>query len=993
MTQRLTTFLAVLGLVTSVAFAQQESWTGYNVAYWTNAQAQTSPARQSALRNADAWESFLDAHPNWYVAFNEATGTPHRATGPAIAVTGSDPESMARNFLATELAAYSLPAEALRLTRVYTNEKFHFVDFEQMHEGMRVLDSRVTMRISLDGKVVLFGMDLHQDIAVNTTATVSSSAVMAAASQGMPTGLTHVDLGAERFILPVPGLHGLEYRLVQRAMVEFEALNGVPGQFAVLVDAQSGELLSRKSEVFACAHALEGHAKPLVADVTVEAGIVDNPALAPVTRGLPHVRVNVGGADYFADDMGVVNIPTITGPTPATVHLDGRFAEVVLGVSGITPSSFSTTLNAGPNTVTFDGIANDREVSAYYHTNIVHDFMKLAFPAFAALDYPFLVRVDRNDGTCNAFYNGSSINFYEDGGGCPATALFSDVVYHEYGHGLNNDVYAFFGDTYGFPGMDNGGMNEGYADVWGLSISNNPILGDGFSGPGSDVRRYDVDAKRYPEDLVGQVHADGEIIAGAWWDYGQERGDQQEMVNLFQAAYPAGLDAADGDEGSLYRDVLLEALIQDDDDADLSTGTPNDIAIITAFGIHGITLLANADVDHVATTPLAATPITIEADLEVDFASYLGDFNMVWRTDGGGPWLTEPMGAVAGMTYSADLPAQPAGTILEYYFEVYDIYGTQAVVEPSNAQPSADPNLPFFSLVGYVQQEIEDFDNFFGDWVPNPFGTDDAATGQWEINSIQQSSSSGFINQPGQDHTPGSSNLCGVTGAEGYSGGGANFDIDGGETSLRSPAFDAAQYDNPVFAYWRFFSNDPPGSANPGNDPWEVSISNDGVNWIPVRETFTSDASWRRDVLRITDYVAPTATVYLLFTASDRFVAGAPLDGGSLSEAALDDLALYGVGVEDTTTTPSGLNVVEAGNVQLFPNPTTGAFQVQWDGAWAASSVTLHDVTGRTVYTSGVTAGSNAIRIPNLQLADGLYTLRMRGEDGRSLSRPVMIQR
>ena len=44
-------------------------------------------------------------------------------------------------------------------------------------------------------------------------------------------------------------------------------------------------------------------------------------------------------------------------------------------------------------------------------------------------------------------------------------------------------------------------------------------IGKGFYEENNDgIRRYDMDPKVYPEDLVGEVHADGEIIAGAWYD-------------------------------------------------------------------------------------------------------------------------------------------------------------------------------------------------------------------------------------------------------------------------------------------------------------------------------------------------------------------------------------------------------------------------------------------------------------------------------------------
>ena len=44
------------------------------------------------------------------------------------------------------------------------------------------------------------------------------------------------------------------------------------------------------------------------------------------------------------------------------------------------------------------------------------------------------------------------------------------------------------------------------------------MLGWDLVDPTISVRRYDQDRKVYPQDLVGEVHADGEIIAGAFWD-------------------------------------------------------------------------------------------------------------------------------------------------------------------------------------------------------------------------------------------------------------------------------------------------------------------------------------------------------------------------------------------------------------------------------------------------------------------------------------------
>lgn len=961
-----------------------EQWSEYSVNYW-NTQTQINPVRQSALRSSDAWLAFRALHGTWYVEFDEITGLPHRAAGPAIPVSGGTMEEQARYFLDIVLKDFSLPADQLVLRSTRSGKQFHYVDFYQTYEGLEVLDTRVTLRMTPDQRVPMFGVDCYPEIRANTTPLVSAATAALASATGIAQSITQVEVLPELALLPVPGRDGMEFRLVYRVNTHFEPLNGIPGFFESLVDARSGELLSRVSRVHNCSHMLLG-------DVEVNGTITDNPGAATEERGLPYLRVNVGGTDYYTDANGLLSVPSIVSPTPATVHMDGLFARVSVGAGAGTPASFSTTLNPGSNVLSFDASANARERSAYFHTNFVHDFSKLYFPAFTTLDFPFTVRVDRTDGDCNAFYDGSSINFYAAGGGCPATALFSDVVYHEYGHGLNYDLYNFLGDP---SGMGNGAMQEGYADIWGLMITGNPILGDGFSGAGTDVRRYDIDPKRYPEDLVGQVHADGEIIAGAWWDFGVLRSSLTEMTELFLAAYEATIDGPSGDEGSIYRDVLLEALLQDDDDADLSTGTPRDDEIITAFGIHGISLLANIDLDHSPALFPDEEPIVISAELDVDFPAYLGEVSLLWRIQGASTWTEQPLTEVVSASeWRTELPAQPEGTILEYYFEVEDIYGGRALTQPANADATSDPNLPYFALVGFRLEEQEDFDLFAGDWVIDPFGTDDASTGRWEIEIPQASNSSGFTNQPGLDHSPDNTlNFCLVTGHQGYtSTSGVNFDVDGGETSVRSPDFDATQYTDPVFSFYRWFSNDPPGGANPGNDPFEVFISNDGSNYTRIRNTFTSDASWRQDVVRISDYVSATPTVSLLFMASDRFVSGAPLDGGSLVEALVDDLYLYGIGEEIVDTTTSGLHAPAVSNLlELFPNPSSGAFQLTWSGNTPLDQVMLYNASGQLVYTANAASNGYRLSVPDMQLPDGVYTVVVTSGSLRS-EQPFLIQ-
>jgi hypothetical protein len=633
--------------------------------------------------------------------------------------------------------------------------KYHYVDFYQSYQGLEVLNSRVTVRMTPDYKVVLFGADVYNDIAISTSPAISSEAAGMFAASGMDYDLTGTSVEPALKVLPVPDQGKYAYHLVYEARVNATDYEGYPARYYTLVDANSGELLYRYNEI--C---------QLSATVTTQATVSDpNPWEPTIVHKLPYLRVNVNGTDYFTNSSGQVEIPTVTSATNATVYLEGTWAKVVKGNSGLNTASFTTTINPGTNVLSFDTHALLEEISAYYHANVIHDHMKQYLPSYTKMDTSLITRVEITSESCNAYYDGSSINFYKQSNGCFDLALSGDVVYHEYGHGIDMRFYSELSN-----GLDNGAMNEGYSDVWGISVTDNPILGIGISDtdPNAYVRRYDINKKVYPQDIFGEVHADGEIIAGAWYDTRLNLGDVNSMMTIFSEALYGLADGFNGSEGSVFTDVLIDALTADDDDANLANGTPNDLAIISAFALHGISLIG--DIVLVHAEPLhvnAATNITITANLTLDYPIYLGDAFLHYKTDLATTYDSVTMTATTGTIYEGLIPGQPSGTIIDYYFTVQDIYGINALTKPHSVI-DADPNLPYKLLCGFTQTSAEDFDNFAGAWDLND-ANDDAETGQWTIDSpvpsyIIPGNASSMV-QTNLDHTTGStSNYCVFTG-------------------------------------------------------------------------------------------------------------------------------------------------------------------------------------------------------------------------------------
>lgn len=933
---------------------------------------------QQWMRQLSAWQNFEQTNGNWWVEFNEQTGLPHYATGPAITINKMDDwEAMARNFLGSTLSAYEIPVNQLEFNAMVETREHRIVKFRQKVQEIPVLWSNVWVRFTAAGKVMAFGTDAYPNVKLGNLPPASESQISQWAQAGIPYNITNVEVEDGLSILPIQrGESGLQYRQVYTVYVDATMFDGEYARYFTLVDGETGEVYYRINTIHNCA--------PAGGSVSVDGDVTDNPLQSVINRGLPYMRVRINGTDYYTDSLGQLDLPNLTNPTQATFYLEGKYAHVFNASNNDKTPSFTTTLNPGVNTITFNNDANASEIAGYFHTNTIYWHMKHHTPAgFTGMDTVMNVYVEVNVSSCNAYYDGD-INFYAAGNGCPSTVQINDVVYHEFGHGINEHFYDYLGGNF-----NNGALHEGYADVWALTLTKEPVLGKGFEGAANTfVRRYDTGRKVYPKDIVGESHADGEIIAGAWWDtYLNLNQDMEYTIDLFVNSQLNTPMAPDGAEGQLFTDILLEALLYDDDDNNLFNGTPNSTAIIDAFALHGITLIADVEVNHQDEPGMEAAnvPVDITSNVTVSLPQFLGDVFINYRTTRTGTYTQLQMTKGAGPQYSAQIPAQQEGTIIDYYFEVKDIFNNPANITPLRAD-EAIPNLPYYRMVGFENIIEEDFDNDWGGWSVDPDGTDDASTGMWDFLSPEPTYSTGVLVQTGVDHTTkgAQTNLCAVTGNAPSSSGVGTNDVDDGRTTLQSPVFDLTNYEKPAITYWRWFNNDPPTGANPANDFWKVYISNNGTDWVRVEYSNVSDVSWRRKAILVEDYVAPTSTVMVRFIASDSLIPGANLDGGSIVEAAVDDLFILDLGTHTGVVDP------QATHFNVYPNPATDKLVVNWSAdELEVQDLQLTDLAGRTVRSWPAQAGSD-MGLSLEGLADGIYFLRIIEADGRTLTRKIV---
>jgi Zn-dependent metalloprotease len=843
---------------------------------------ETAPPAAGQAKGA-GWASFLQRHPGWDGTFYRYTGTPHRAFGAGIAVTGpvtsaAQAAEAAERFLRQEAAVTKAgPTVDLELSKAIQAQRVWYVHFRQRFEGVPLLGTDVTVRLGEDGKVFAFGSDVRSDIALDTRPRLSAEEARQRAVEGLAfdPDRDHARGGGSLFVLPLEADGTVRYVLVRQV----EVSQAEPRhEWVAMVDAHTGEVAWRFDRV------RRGSVNGVQTSL-VHPRVPSDPLTEVPNRNM---FVNVGGVDVLTSDLGhylsesvsdsVDVLFEIRGPYGHARRADGKpDARDVIRVDADTDPSVD---HLWDNT---NSQSNERD--AFFTAERTHEYIKSIDPGFTAIDYEMPIHV-LVDGTCNAYWDGEGVNFFKAGGGCNSTAKMADVVAHEYGHGINDRLYQQAGGAF----MTNGALHEGMADVTAAFLFDDPVIGDEFftSGATSTLRNLD-NTNHLPEDLVGESHTDGQIIAGAFWDLREAIGLEAAERLAHFAKY--GLPDHPTNARTAFREYLVETLVADDDDSDLSNGTPHFDEIVASFALHGIDRTLYVDLRHDNVPDVAGSdPVTIEALLSstdeqafpIDPASVELFYSVDRET-----WTRLPMAKISTRTYTADVPGQPAGSVVSYYFQAA-VAGGEVRTVPSNPEARA-----YQYIVGAGEQVF--FDSFRSDkgWTVGA-PDDDAVTGTWE-RAVPESTPND--SQPGGDHTP-TDNVCYVTGAQAGTGPG-DFDVDGGKTTLTSPVFDLSSDGPKVIDYWRIFDNNlgyVPGTPLP-DDPWVVEISNDGgASWVPVENTLVSDIGsgrpsngtyddWRRFAFSVDRFVTPTDRVQLRFIARD---VGDP----SLVEALLDDFEI-----------------------------------------------------------------------------------------------------
>lgn len=281
------------------------------------------------------------------------------------------------------------------------------------------------------------------------------------------------------------------------------------------------------------------------------------------------------------------------------------------------------------------------------------------------------------------------------------------------------------------------------------------------------------------------------------------------------------------------------------------------------------------------------------------------------RRVNGQSWQSTPLTLVSAELFSAVIPAAACGAVIDCYIDVA-LVGGSSVRYPATA-PAA------LLTAAVVSEQVlvdEPFEVAAAGWSYGIAG-DTATSGVWTrgdpIATIAQSE---------DDHSLAPGVQCAFTGQGTVGGAAGGADVDGGITSLRSPALASMQAGSRL-QYWYWYSNNLGGAPN--LDEFVVQLSANGTTWTTAATVQSSATAWRLAEIALDGLIPVGSSIFVKFVAQD-------LNSGSLVEAAIDDVRIVTTACATVAGDANGDGMVNGQDLSILLSQWGSAGSADFDG-------------------------------------------------------------
>ena len=814
-------------------------------------------AYKSTLFNK-GWNKFKKENGDWNIMIDKVLETPHSAFGTPIGINIIDlnneeeVKQKTLDFLVKNKELFNINPKQLKLSRIIKVRNNYYVNYKQFINGIIILGSDIELKLNFKGEVFHIEIDFYEINNFETKAIKSYSDAIGSLKNKLKLKSIPVLLSdnQKKYILPVRGRNSIALNLVYNT--KFRE-TGTPDIYNTYINANTGKVVWNQ---------LLTHNIIKEVEVGGEVEMVDYFTESEYQK-MTNLYITIDNEDYLIDENGdlEINIDSIAN---YSFNFEGPWAKI-LWDSKI-PTTVNGTISTENSFIELDNFnSNIWERNHFYYLNFVHDYIKDLDPEFTAMDtvinLTFDLSGDYGEGS-NAFSNYDSIVFINPDNIEMALANGPSILYHEYGHSLNNLFYQQQGSNE--RRMVNRAANEGTADVLTALITDNPKVGLGHFREDKDYFIRNIDNENiYPDSLNGVVHIDGLILAGAFWDLRKLIGIEKTLEIYHFAKY--GLPD-DLDNGIAFTEWFQESLIADDDDGDLTNGTPNMQEILEAFNKHqiGSDLLIQYNFSH--------SPLENTMDTQNDFPLFfeisnlnspgvdLIDPKLHYSIDDGKNYITVDA-VFENNRFNSKIPAPRKSEKINYYFSIKNSGSSKEIKFPNFG------NSTYEFLVAYELIALEDFEGE-SSWE---LGDDNnASDGVWEVanpNEVDLSSIGiPVILQPGEDASE-IGEKCLVTGAEaGLFFDFVNYTSGVGVNSIQSPSYDLSDKNDGLILNFNYWYNGVFADGNNEYVNFGIYYSINNGEWEIFNTEFVFGEKWQNMTVRLPSSVFASDDVKFKFS-------------------------------------------------------------------------------------------------------------------------------
>jgi Zn-dependent metalloprotease len=392
----------------------------------------------------------------------------------------------ALEYIRENAAVFNLPVDRdVEILRPVKNEKFNKVNhlsFQMMIDGVAVNEARIDLHTDKDGVVVLANGSLPTIDEITNQIVIGKYQAIGAAKTAIEADKFRAVPQAQLQILPCENKTG------KMVYVTRIAVENPLGDWEILIDAETGEALRVNNEMaFRESHNGKGQVfvtNPLICDASIET--------------LYHLTANTLTGLYCR----VVNEDTDESVNENNEHI------------------YDT------DNTHFD------EAGMYNYITTIHDYYKRVH-GHDKLDKPMRATVHLGTNYDNAYFSPWQGAFaFGDGDKFNNLAREASVAFHEYSHAVINSI------TYLAYSGESGAINEGQADYFGCTVTDDAKIGEWVTNKMDRpyLRNLENDL-HYPEDIHGEVHADGKIWGALLWDIRKAIGREKADKVIYRSHY------------------------------------------------------------------------------------------------------------------------------------------------------------------------------------------------------------------------------------------------------------------------------------------------------------------------------------------------------------------------------------------------------------------------------------------------------------------------